>query len=53
VQGVRRGEPRLPGGRRPRRDHRQPASYTDRIVDNTLAFVATITATDELIAAWS
>lgn len=30
-----------------------PADYTDVIVDNSLAVVATITTTDDLIAAWS
>jgi nicotinamidase-related amidase len=29
-----------------------PAEYTDVIVDNSLALVATIATTDELIAAW-
>jgi nicotinamidase-related amidase len=30
-----------------------PAEYTDVIVDNSLSLVATITTTDELVAAWS
>jgi len=30
-----------------------PAEYTDTIVDNSLSLVATITTTDELVAAWS
>ena len=30
-----------------------PAEYTDVIVDNSLALVATITTTDELVATWS
>jgi nicotinamidase-related amidase len=29
-----------------------PAEYTDTIVDNSLALVATITTTDELVACW-
>jgi nicotinamidase-related amidase len=29
-----------------------PASYTDTIVDNSLALVATITTTDDLVACW-
>jgi len=29
-----------------------PQDYTDTIVDNSLALVATITTTDELVAAW-
>jgi nicotinamidase-related amidase len=30
-----------------------PASYTDVIIENSLSFVATITTTDDLIAAWT
>jgi nicotinamidase-related amidase len=29
-----------------------PAEYTDTIIDNSLALVATITTTDELVACW-
>lgn len=30
-----------------------PASYADAVIDNTLSLLATVTTTDELIAAWS
>ena len=29
-----------------------PADYADAVIDNTLALVATITTTDEILAAW-
>ncbi len=29
-----------------------PADYADAVIDNTLSLLATITTTDELLAAW-
>jgi nicotinamidase-related amidase len=30
-----------------------PTDYADAVIDNTLALLATITTTDDLLAAWS
>ena len=30
-----------------------PESYADQVIDNTLSLLATITTTDEVLAAWS
>jgi len=30
-----------------------PASYADAVIDNTLAFIATVTTTSEVLAAWA
>ena len=30
-----------------------PAEYADAVIDNTLALVATITTTDDVLAAWA
>jgi biuret amidohydrolase len=30
-----------------------PESYAEQVIDNTLALVATITTTDEVLAAWA
>ena len=36
----------------PRRGVRHPADYADAVIDNTLALLATVTTTDELLAIW-
>ena len=30
-----------------------PAEYADAVIDNTLAFIATVTTTDQVLAAWA
>ena len=30
-----------------------PTSYADAVIDNTLSLLATVTTTDEVVAAWS
>ena len=30
-----------------------PESYADDVIDNTLSLLATVTTTDEVLAAWS